>query len=142
MTAADICRAEEIEKQCFSCPWSKKSFEASVNLPVSVWLCAYSGEKMIGFAGAYCIDGEAEILDIAVDPEYRRRGIGRTLLNGILEVIMSKGADSVFLDVRRSNVPAISLYSSLGFTVYTLRTGYYSKPVEDAFGMRMDILNK
>ena len=137
LTSEDTGRLTEIERRCFSCPWSERSFLASMAIPVSVWLGAESDGEIVGFIGAVSVAGEAEILDIAVEPECRCRGIGRTLLKAMLEHIKADGADTVFLDVRCSNAPALGLYRSFGFETYTVRKDYYTSPREDAFGMRL-----
>ena len=135
----DIEAVHDIEKRCFSCPWSRRSLEASVSHPASYWSGAWIGGMLAGFLGAFSAAGEAEILDIAVDPERRRQGVGRLLMRSALGSFAEEGVTDVFLDVRRSNRPAIELYSSLGFEVFTVRAGYYSQPPEDAYGMRLTL---
>ena len=134
---ADIPEIHGIEKQCFTCPWSVRSLEASIALPVSYWFGARIDGRLAGFVGSFSAAGEAEILDVAVDPACRRQGIGRLLMTSALATLRDSGAETVFLDVRRSNDPAVSLYRSLGFEVFAVRSMYYSDPPEDAYGMRL-----
>lgn len=141
MTADDLDAVEAVEKRCFSCPWSKRSLAASLAVPVSIWLVAESEDAVTGFIGMVSVAGEAEILDLAVDIPRRRQGIARTLMKAAIDKAAADGSSTVFLDVRVSNIPAVRLYESFGFRVFTIRAGYYSDPPEDALGMRLDIKN-
>lgn len=115
---------------CFSHPWSEEAVECTLKAEQNYVVCANGGS--IGFAAASLALDSADILDVAVVPEARRRGIGRKMLLCLLELLKKDGARSVYLEVRASNASAIALYSSLGFVPCGVRKNYYSSPREDA----------
>lgn len=124
--------AAELEKECFTDPWSKEEMETALRNPAFHCL----GETFDGVLASYVITStvsdECEILNIAVKPEYRRRGIGESLLSKALCRAEEKGAKTVWLEVRESNTPAIALYEKFGFSKVGTRKNYYRKPVEHA----------
>ncbi len=122
-----------IEKVCFSNPWSEIALEAELKNDCSHFYVAVENGRAIGYAGLYAVCGEADIVRVAVLPEYRRRGAARALLS---ESFKANGADCVYLDVRESNTAAIKLYESLGFKDTGIRKSYYSNPTEDAVLMK------
>jgi [ribosomal protein S18]-alanine N-acetyltransferase len=91
-----------------------------------------SGEQISGFIVARCIEKEWELENVAVQPASRRQGLGRALVECLLQLAREASAAHVFLEVRESNAPARSLYSQLGFRETGRRPAYYSHPVEDA----------
>ncbi|MBO4220730.1 MAG: ribosomal protein S18-alanine N-acetyltransferase [Clostridia bacterium] len=130
----EVCR---LEQECFSDPWSREAVLSSFRCAFSLFLGAFGSDgKMIGFAIGYNIGGELQVLDIAVSPRARRRGVGRALLESLMDAGAAGGAETFFLEVRRSNLPAIGLYEKLGFVRYGERKGYYSDPAEDAVVMK------
>ena len=92
-------------------------------------------DAVLGFGLLRCFD-DAEVIRIAVDPEARRQGIGRRILDAMLEEAHSRDIENVFLEVRSSNEAAIGLYKGAGFAAEGIRKGYYSEPKEDAVIMR------
>lgn len=120
----DISRIYEIEKLSFSCPWSEKAVRDSVEESLensSVIVKIWETEEIEGFVIYSLVCGEGEIYDIAVDPKFRRRGVGEKLLEETL-----KDCERAFLEVRESNLPAIGLYEKMGFKGGGLRKKYYS----------------
>ncbi len=113
----------EIEKASFSEPWSEKTIAGALfgDTGGAVKALVQGGEKPVGFVIFSLIDGEAEIYDIAVAPESRRKGVGRELIEGALKI-----AERAFLEVREGNIPAKELYKAAGFKEYGIRKGYYS----------------
>lgn len=87
---------------------------------------------IIGFAASRIIGGEAELLNIAVDPARRRQGTGRALLKESIRRALDVGVGVSYLEVRSSNEAALALYYSAGFRLHSVRKGYYSQPAEDA----------
>lgn len=126
----DMDAMEALEKACFSDPWSRAEIESALDSPVNLWLCAFSGETLAGVLGVQAIAPEADILSVSVAPPFRRQGIARALLTRFFET--AEEIDTVFLEVRRSNVPAQALYESMGFELFGMRKSYYENPVEDA----------
>jgi ribosomal-protein-alanine N-acetyltransferase len=106
----------------------------------AIYLAADSGDVLVGYAGAWCYEGEAHIMNLAVAPDFRRQGIGEALLMELLRRTMEAGADLAYLEVRPSNRRAIALYRKLGFTEAGRRARYYRDTGEDAILMtRFDL---
>lgn len=124
----------KIEKACFSKPWDEISIAAELKNEFSEFYIAVENGTAVGFVGLYALTGEADIVRVGVLPQYRNRGIARAVLAKSLEDVDG----NVFLDVRESNVPAISLYRSLGFYDTGVRKDYYSDPEENAVLMKRD----
>ena len=88
-----------------------------------------------GYCGCYGVAGEGYIYNVAVGKNYRRQGIGFRLLQDLIEAAKSRGIESLTLEVRKSNLPAIKLYKKLGFVEAGIRKDFYTKPLEDAIIM-------
>jgi ribosomal-protein-alanine N-acetyltransferase len=95
--------------------------------------------KVVGFAALHRIIDEAEVRNMAVDPEHRQQGVGRELLISAREHMLRDGAKRVFLEVRISNKPAQSLYYSIGFALHSMRKDYYRGPQEDALVLALEL---
>ena len=129
----------QIEKKCFSDPWSKNMITLSFSSSVSLFFAAEDDDGLIGFIMAYKVLDEIEIINIAVNEKYRKNGVGSSLLNEILKVASNEKIKNIYLEVRKSNVTAIKFYEKYGFSVYSVRKMYYNKPIEDALMMRMHL---
>lgn len=128
----------EIERACFSNPWDETVLEEELKNECSHIYVAVQGNRAVGYAMLYIVCGEADIIRVAVLPEYRRQGIAERLLLKSFEV---NETDAVFLDVRESNAAAIRLYQTLGFTDTGVRKNYYSNPTENAILMKKEFGN-
>ena len=128
----------EIEKLCFSDPWSENSITYELPNPLSLWLVAVEDDKVVGYVGSQSVLGEADMMNLAVHPDYRRRGIARKLVLELIEQLKTQGSHVLILEVRASNDPAIALYTDLGFTQVGRRPNYYFKPKEDALILRKE----
>lgn len=135
MQMEDLEQVSLIEARCFSMPWSRKSFEEALHKSDAVYVTAKEGEKVVGYCGAYVILDEADINQVAVEPFSRKKGIGRKMLEILLQKLEKAGIYAVTLEVRKSNEAAIALYESLGFVTEGIRRNFYEKPVEDALIM-------
>jgi len=93
-------------------------------------------DRLLGYAVTWFVLDEAELANIAVSPDVRGRGVGAVLLGGAIATAEARGSESMFLEVRASNVSAIALYTSHGFVEINRRKSYYKKPVEDALILR------
>lgn len=93
---------------------------------------ACSDGILVGFGGYSLAADQADVIDVAVLPAYRRRGIARALMHAVLADAAARGGETVFLEVRASNAPAIALYTALGFSACGIRKNYYANPREDA----------
>ena len=138
MTMEDIPSVVEIENQCFSLPWSEKSFEDSLSREDTLFLVAEE-ECVTGYMGLYLSFDEASVTNVAVSPVFRKKGYGEALVEKAKELAKEAGAESIFLEVRQSNVPALSLYKKLGFEELGIRKNFYEHPVEDAIIMKVGI---
>ena len=120
--------------ECFgSGAWSVESITAELDKSTSYCAVAVDDDRVVGYIAFENIVDEGSITELAVDPEYRRKGVGRKLVELMLTSV--EGVKTVCLEVRASNVPAISLYKAMGFKEISVRLGYYSEPKEDALIM-------
>ncbi|MEO5904196.1 MAG: ribosomal protein S18-alanine N-acetyltransferase [Gemmatimonadaceae bacterium] len=134
--APDLAAVATIEQASFGDPWSAKEFESVLAVDHSIFLVAESMGEIVGYLVAIAVLDEAEILNVAVSPNRRGAGVGGALLDAALSEVESRGAASVFLEVRVSNTEARALYQSRNFAELSTRKNYYRTPVEDALVMR------
>jgi ribosomal-protein-alanine N-acetyltransferase len=145
MRPADLSEVMRIERKSFTMPWQESTFRALMRRPSASLLTAErSGgleteTEIVGFAVLWFAADEAELGDLAVDPDWRGRGIGSRILESSIELARDRGARSLYLEVRESNSAARSLYAKRGFQIVGRRPGYYSEPREDACVMRLDL---
>ncbi len=125
----------ELEKLCFSLPWSREAFLPELTDPGCFWRAAMRGETLAGYAGFRAVLDEGYISNIAVSPALRRQGIGAALLRAMLEEGARRGLAFLTLEVRVGNAAARRLYRRAGFREAGIRPGYYEKPREDALLM-------
>lgn len=127
---------EEIEKTCFSMPWTREQLARQMAGERNVFLCAEDETGPLGYIGLLTVLDEGYISNIAVAPEARRRGVADVLLTE-LAARTCKTLSFLTLEVRASNVPAIALYEKHGFSAVGRRRNYYEKPQEDALLMTL-----
>src|SRR3954454_11039761 len=134
LTHADIDDVLAIEEAAFTNPWTRAMYLTELeNRNVSYCFIARdASRRALGFCSFWHILDELHINNLAVLPEFRRQAIGSELLTFVLKKGRDLGATRATLEVRRSNDAARELYERFGFTVASVRHGYYSKPVEDA----------
>lgn len=138
--AGDVAAVVELERAVFGDPWSQRSFHELLDFDHIRGFVVGDGEGgLAGYAFCSCVAEDGEILNVAVAPALRRRGIGRVLIDACLAWLAERGAAKVFLEVRRSNEAAISMYGGYGFETVGLRRGYYRRPTEDAVTMALDL---
>jgi len=132
----DIKPMAEMDILCFSAPWSEASFENEIKENhLAFYIVAEIGGQMVGYAGLWCIVDEGHITNVAVHPDFRRKGIGEALVSVLLSHTIQNGVTSHTLEVRESNIAAISLYTRFGFQPAGLRKNYYEDNGEDAIIM-------
>ena len=129
----------KIENECFSKPWSRTSFEEELSNPDALFLVAEKSGAVLGYVGCIITCGEGSITNVAVSENARRSGVGSLLIKSLIENAKDKNADSLFLEVRKSNIPAQNLYKKFGFTVCGERKNFYRAPVEDAYILTLDL---
>ena len=142
MMPEDSVSVSQIDQRCFSDAWEQKTFEELFLYETNHYIVAVSekpDEKICGFAGISVSIDTADVMNIAVLPEYRRDGTGRSLLRKLEEIAKRCGCIQVMLEVREGNIPARSLYEAEGYEVISIRKNYYSRPVEHGLIMRKNI---
>lgn len=130
MQAEHIADIAELEKDCFSSPWSEAALTEELSNPDSHFLVAECGE-VAGYIGVQEICGEAYITNIAVFESHRKKGIGKALLKAAADGAKERNCEFITLEVRVSNTPAISLYEYEGFEKVGIRKNFYASPTED-----------
>lgn len=138
MTADDVFLVAEIERKCFTDAWSVAMFVDILHEDNQLFYIIEDDGKIIAYAGMLLVLDEAQILNVAVDDEYRRRNIGQKLMKLLFAKGRSLGMTRFTLEVRESNLPAICLYKKLGFYEVGKRPNYYTKPSEAAILMDYD----
>lgn len=132
MNESHVAQIAELEKICFSDPWSENSVASELNNPLSVWLVAEGNGIVCGYVGSQTVLDETDMMNIAVHPDFRRKGIAAALIAELVRLLKERGSRILRLEVRESNAPAISLYETMGFTQLGLRKNYYRNPKENA----------
>ena len=132
LTEGDIPEIVKLEQAIHTAPWTEKSFKNELTNPHSIFWVAKTSGQVIGYAGAWTLVDEAHITNVAVDPTFRRQGIGRKLVNELLGRSLDAGMTCATLEVRASNQAAIELYKGFGFVEASIRRKYYPDNNEDA----------
>lgn len=135
MNISHITALVELEKRCFSTPWSENSLRAELTNPLSHFLVAAMGDNVVGYIGTQEVAGECYISNIAVLPEHRRQSLAQTLLKMAMHGAKERGCEFITLEVRVSNTAAVSLYEKNEFVIAGRRKAFYRHPDEDAFIM-------
>lgn len=128
----------QLESICFSCPWSESSVASELTNALSLWLVAEEDGHVAGYIGSQTVCEESDMMNVAVHPDFRRRGIGEALVKALETELRARGSHCLTLEVRASNAPAIALYEKLGFSQAGLRKNYYRDPKEDALILRKE----
>ncbi len=140
MEERDLDAIMEVEKQCFTLPWSREAFYNELHQNrFAHYLILEEDNKVIGYCGAWLVVDEAHITNIAVLPAYQGRGLGKVLLSSMIKECMLQAIKRMTLEVRESNLVAQSLYKKLGFVEGAIRKNYYSDNQEDAIVMWVNI---
>lgn len=134
----DLGEIVRIEGACFADPWSEESFRRlTVGEPAIFLVAVFPPDSAIaGYVIAFSVGEDAELLNVAVDPGFRGKGLAGQMLDAVLIELGARGVRTAFLEVRESNRAARALYGSRGFTEIGRRVRYYRRPVEDALVMR------
>lgn len=136
MKLTDIDSVVDIEKSSFPIPWTRGTFiaELKMNKLARYYVVEFRG-KVVGYGGVWLIMDEAHITNIAIHPEYRGKGIGKRLVEGLIEEVLKINIHRITLEVRRSNTAAQALYKKFGFVPCGIRPEYYQDNREDAIIM-------
>ena len=141
MRVEDIDAVQEVERASFPVPWPANAFRHELTQNRNAhYIVAREGQRIVGYAGLWLSLDEAHITTFAVDPAWRRQGVGETLLVALLDLALARHAREATLEVRLSNLPARRLYEKYGFRPVGLRPRYYSDNGEDALIMTTEPL--
>ncbi|MCX8022290.1 MAG: ribosomal protein S18-alanine N-acetyltransferase [Syntrophorhabdaceae bacterium] len=139
MGKGDLDRVLEIERASFRTPWTKGMLEDTLSSSVSLSFVIEIYDNPIGYIMLYDLKDEAHILNLAIHPDYRKRGFATMLMNHVIDYSLEYGIQDLFLEVRVSNIAARRLYEKLSFEVIGIRKGYYHDTHEDALVMRLPL---
>lgn len=128
LAVADLDAVMAIELRAYGFPWTLGIFRDCLRVGYCCWCYEVSGE-LLGYGVMSVAAGESHILNLTVDPEVQRQGVGTKLMKHFLQLACRHNADTVMLEVRPSNTAAIRLYEKLGFNEIGVRRNYY--PAED-----------
>ena len=131
----DLDAVAEIEKICFSLPWSKEAITKELLNKLAYYQCATVNNAVVGYMGMWKICDEGHITNVAVLPEYRKKGIASMLISKMIDVCKCSEIYNVTLEARESNIEAIKLYEKFGFESAGKRPNYYQRPNESAIIM-------
>lgn len=139
MTKEDVQAVYNISTVCFSNPWSLEALQSEVE---KLYLVAEIEGQIVGYVGLQQMIDEGEIMNVAVSPTARQKGVGKLLLSTLIEEAKKMMIGTIYLEVRQSNKPARNLYEAFGFKAYAIRKNYYHKPKEDAVLYRKSFSDK
>lgn len=132
VSAEHIRQIEEIERDCFSRPWTAEQLKSQMRDAQHEFIAAVSDGRVLGYVGLMYVLDEGYISNVAVHPDARRQGIGDTLIDAFAAKAAELELAFLTLEVRESNAPAIALYAKHGFHPVGKRKNYYDAPKEDA----------
>lgn len=124
MQIDDLDAIMKIEPQIYPHPWTRGNFSDSISSDYSAWVLLLD-DKIIGYALLMMVLDEAHLLNLSIARAYQKQGLGRYLLEHMLEIAKNHHATNIFLEVRPSNISAIALYESIGFNEMAIRRNYY-----------------
>ena len=134
LDTSHLADVAELERLCFAEPWSENSLSLLLR-DGGVGFVVCEGDRAVAYGGMLCVAGEGQITNVAVHPDARRRGYGRTVMQALLGYAEEKALFEISLEVRESNEAAIALYRALGFAVCGVRRNFYQRPTENALVM-------
>ena len=138
MNESHVAQVAQLEAICFSDPWSERSVASELNNKLALWLVAEDDGRVAGYVGSQTVIDESDVMNVAVHPDFRRRGIAEKLMEQLVGSLKAMGSHCLTLEVRASNAPAIALYEKLGFQEVGRRKNYYRNPREDALILRKE----
>lgn len=136
----DVPEVHQLEVSCFTDPWDINSYYGEASNPTAHYFVARNSGKVMGFCGMWVVADEAHIVTMAVNADYRRRGLGRRLLQFLLDHALQLQVAIITLEVRVGNIAARQLYQQAGFSIVGTRRNYYPDNNEDALVMEITVL--
>lgn len=132
MVLGDVDDVLEIEKKCFSIPWTREAFAMEIKKnKLSRYIVVQEDHQVVAYGGMWMILDEAHITNIAVHPEYRGKGYGKRIVKALIDRAREEGIFKITLEVRKSNEAALNLYKKYGFKACGIRPRYYQDNGED-----------
>ena len=138
MESQHVSAIAALEIVCFADPWDEKSIDYELTNQLSHWLVALEADTVVGYVGSQTVIDETDMMNIAVHPDFRRKGIAEALVNALVSDLKELGSHCLTLEVRESNEPAKALYEKLGFIHVGTRKNYYRHPKEDGLILRKE----
>lgn len=135
MNESHLGQLAKLEAECFSTPWSENALREELGNEYARFFVALCDGRVAGYIGAHNVVGEVYITNVAVFSDFRRQGIGEALIKALILQAFSENAEFITLEVRKTNVGAINLYSKMGFKEVGIRKNFYENPREDALLM-------
>lgn len=139
MTEEHLSAVAEIERLCFSEPWSEAALKESLDSPYSHFYVYIEEGTVAGYMGLYAVAGDGSVTNVATHPSHRKKGVGYALVENALRIAEGLSLEYVTLEVRKSNIPAQKLYEKCGFKTVGIRKGFYSLPKEDGIVMQREL---
>lgn len=139
MHSMDVASVMRIELETFTMPWSESTFRGLLRRKDSDLFVAEHAGAVVGYSVFWAVTDQGELGNVAVSQEARGQGIGRKLIEAVIIQAAERGVREVFLEVRKSNFGAQTLYGTFGFYEVARRKNYYLQPSEDALVMRLDL---
>ena len=135
LTPDDAESIAALEAKCFAMPWSREDFWRETRNELAEYIVGELDGKIVAYAGAWVSFDQAEVMHVAVEPKFRGQGLGTLIFGELIKAVKIRGAASITLEVRPSNIAAIKLYESFGLKSVGRRKGYYLDNGEDALIM-------
>lgn len=139
-TSTDLPALAALDAECFGNPWSRQVYAEELDRPLARVRVLEAAGVVVGLSCAWIVADEAHLLRIATATHARRRGLGRVLLQTVLDDARTLGCQHVLLEVAAGNAPAVGLYEAFGFRPIGRRKGYYAHPPDDALVMRRSLV--
>lgn len=139
MREDDLIDILEIENRSFISPWMRRTFEETIESPISTNSVIEINSEILGYIMLYSVEDEAHIMNLAVHPDYRGRGYASKLITRTVSCFVGKNVSEFFLEVREGNINAQRLYTKFGFKVIGKRKRYYTETNEDALLMKLSV---
>lgn len=139
MGQADLEETAAIEQENFTRPWTRKGFEDSAFREDTIYLAAKQDDTVVGYIGMWISLDEGEITNVSVAKNMQGQGVGRMLMERLLQEAKQRQVRLCILEVRKSNQAAIHLYECMGFASMGVRKNFYEAPVEDGIVMGMEL---
>ena len=136
---SDMDEVQAIEKESFDFPWCEDEFLMCLRQRNVIGMVAELDHKLVGFMIYELHRRALRILNFAVDPEFRRRGIGRQMVRRLADKLSTERRTEIVLEVGETNLPAQLFFGRLGFTATKVLRGHYSHPFLDAYAMRLEL---